>query len=102
MRRLSVLSLIAAMAWRWMTCLKTTCGLTSNGIAGPWTQAYPGMLMAKEMNAIATELAQKVVWTDVRFLSDRPGKNASRLRRHLWSKTLIFGVVCLIHLTESL
>src|SRR4029077_9488537 len=24
--------------------------LTSNGISGPWTQAYPGMLMGKEMN----------------------------------------------------
>ena len=35
--------------------------LTSNGIGGPWTQAYPGILMSKEMNAIATELSQKGV-----------------------------------------
>jgi len=32
--------------------------LTSNGISGPWTQAYPGRLMAKEMNAIAAELSK--------------------------------------------
>jgi len=35
--------------------------LTSNGISGPWTQAYPGMFVAKDMNAIATELSQKNV-----------------------------------------
>ena len=35
--------------------------LTSNSIAGPWSQAYPGPLMANEMNAIATELSKKGV-----------------------------------------
>jgi hypothetical protein len=35
--------------------------LTSTDIGGPWTQAYPGFLMAKEMNAIASELSQKNV-----------------------------------------
>ena len=35
--------------------------LTSNGISGPWTQAYPGLIMGKDMNAIATELSQKNV-----------------------------------------
>ncbi len=32
--------------------------LTSNDISGPWTQAYPGPVMAKEMNAIAAELSK--------------------------------------------
>jgi hypothetical protein len=32
--------------------------LTSNGISGPWTQAYPSPVMAKEMNAIAAELSK--------------------------------------------
>ncbi len=33
--------------------------LTATSISGPWTQASPGPFMAKEMNAIATELSQK-------------------------------------------
>jgi len=32
--------------------------LTSNDISGPWTQAYPGPVMAKEMIAIAAELSK--------------------------------------------
>ncbi len=32
------------------------------------------------MPAAFPELAKKIVWTEVQFLSDRPGKNASRLR----------------------
>ncbi len=35
--------------------------LSATSIFGPWTQAYPGPLMASEMNAIATELSQKGV-----------------------------------------
>ena len=33
--------------------------LSATSIAGPWTQAYPGPLMANEMNAIATELSKQ-------------------------------------------
>ena len=33
--------------------------LTSNGIGGPWTQAFLGPVMLKEMNAIAQELSSK-------------------------------------------
>jgi hypothetical protein len=32
--------------------------LTSNGISGPWTQAYPGPVMRSEMDAIAAELSK--------------------------------------------
>jgi hypothetical protein len=32
--------------------------LSSTGISGPWTQAFPGPLMANEMNAIAQELSK--------------------------------------------
>jgi len=32
--------------------------LSSSGISGPWTQAMPGPLMAKEMNSIAQELSK--------------------------------------------
>ncbi|HEX9300864.1 MAG TPA: hypothetical protein VF959_00810 [Casimicrobiaceae bacterium] len=35
--------------------------LSATSISGPWTQAYPGPLMASEMNSIATELSKKGV-----------------------------------------
>jgi len=33
--------------------------LSASGIGGPWTQAYPGPFMGKELNAIAQELSKK-------------------------------------------
>jgi hypothetical protein len=35
--------------------------LSATSISGPWTQAYPGLLMGGEMNDIAAELSQKGV-----------------------------------------
>jgi hypothetical protein len=35
--------------------------LSASSISGPWTQAYPGRLMKREMDEIATDLSQKGV-----------------------------------------